>query len=185
MFRRRRLDMSYADRVCAAFIALALISLAPLLSASADTSADTDEVEARISPFSGKTVPRFDSLRYNRVNGRQGPSLEYPIKWTYLRAGLPVLIIKETTEWARIRDLDGEEVWLHMRMLKGQPGAILIKDALLKSKREAGSASLALIEAGVIIVPEKSMEGWVYTEIDRFKGWVQADHIWGAAPETP
>src|SRR5574339_414312 len=61
-------------------------------------------VEARVSDFSGLPVPRYSSLRYDKVNGRAGPSLDYPIAWTYERQGLPVVIVRESEEWRKIRD---------------------------------------------------------------------------------
>ncbi|MEM9377179.1 MAG: SH3 domain-containing protein, partial [Pseudomonadota bacterium] len=56
----------------------------------------------KISRFSGKPLPRFESLRYSAVHGRQGPNLDHPIVWRYERAGLPVLVVRETHGWRRI-----------------------------------------------------------------------------------
>jgi hypothetical protein len=56
-----------------------------------------DGMEARVSDFSGQTVPRYASLRYDEVNGRAGPSPDYPVRWTYERAGLPVVVIRSCT----------------------------------------------------------------------------------------
>ncbi|TDI62196.1 MAG: hypothetical protein E2O89_07940, partial [Alphaproteobacteria bacterium] len=40
--------------------------------------------------FSGLQVPRFVSLKTDRVNLRTGPSQNYPIKLVYVRKGLPL-----------------------------------------------------------------------------------------------
>src|SRR5271166_4038039 len=37
-------------------------------------------------------LPRFASLKTDRVNLREGPSKDHPTKWVYQRAGLPVEI---------------------------------------------------------------------------------------------
>ncbi len=56
---------------------------------------------------SGLTVPRFVSLKSDRVNLRAGPGTEYPASWVFRRAGLPVEIIKEFEAWRQVRDADG------------------------------------------------------------------------------
>ena len=61
----------------------------------------------RISQFSGKAVPRFETLKFAAVNGRSGPSREQSVVWRYERKGLPLLIIKETRDWRRVRDPSG------------------------------------------------------------------------------
>ena len=43
---------------------------------------------------SGLPLPRFVSLKSDRVNLRKGPSTDYPTQWVYRRAGLPLEIIE-------------------------------------------------------------------------------------------
>ena len=51
-------------------------------------------------------MPRYVSLKFGEVNGRQGPSEDDKLLWTYHAKGLPVQIIAETAEWRRIIDLN-------------------------------------------------------------------------------
>ena len=81
-------------------------------------------IEPRLSDFSGLPVPRYASLRFDEVNGRSGPSLDYPVKWTYERAGLPVVVIRESNEWRKVRDPMGDEVWVNASQLAEQRTAI-------------------------------------------------------------
>ena len=46
-------------------------------------------------PSSGLNVPRFVSLKSDKVNVRRGPSNDQSIVWVFARAGLPVEIIAE------------------------------------------------------------------------------------------
>ena len=55
-----------------------------------------DAQTLKISRFSGKPLPRFESLRYSAVHGRRGPHLDHPILWRYEREGLPMLVVRET-----------------------------------------------------------------------------------------
>ena len=54
---------------------------------------------------SGLKIPRFVSLKKNKVFVRTGPALRYPIKWVYKRNGLPVEIVKEFDTWRKVKDL--------------------------------------------------------------------------------
>ena len=45
--------------------------------------------EAPSVSASGLPVPRFVSLKSDRVNLRSGPGTDYPTAWVYRRAGLP------------------------------------------------------------------------------------------------
>ena len=84
-------------------------------------------------------MPRYSSLRYDKVNGRAGPSLDYPVTWTYERLGLPVVIVRESQEWRKIRDPQGDEVWVHRRMLAADRTAITTAAGAIK--RDADSRS--------------------------------------------
>lgn len=140
------------------------------------------DTEPRMSQFSGKLVPRFDSLRYSTVNGRAGPSLDYPIQWTYERAGLPVLILKESPDWRWVRDPEGTEVWIHARMLSGKPAAMIRNEAVLKTAAATEAEPIAILQAGAIVTVTSLAEGWARVEAGGFSGWVGTGDIWGAAP---
>ena len=151
----------------------ALVSILPLAMA---------EPEPRVSPFSGKPVPRFESLRYSTVNGRVGPSLQYPIAWRYERSGLPVLIVKESMEWRRVRDPEGVEVWMHKSMLSGQTTGIIRKDAMLKRRPEVQAEDLAILQTGVIVDIIEVHDDMVKVRKDRLLGWIKQSDIWGDPP---
>ncbi|HIG23967.1 SH3 domain-containing protein [Henriciella sp.] len=111
---------------CRLFLSVCLILTACQL---ATPSAAAQSV--KISQFSGKPVPRFASLRYGLVNGRIGPSTDHQVAFEYERAGMPVLIIKETTDWARVRDFEGDEVWIHVGQLRDADHVIAATQATI------------------------------------------------------
>src|SRR5262249_34932013 len=55
----------------------------------------------------GLPIPRFVSLKADRVNVRAGPTKDNDVTWVYTRAGLPVEITAEFENWRRIRDWEG------------------------------------------------------------------------------
>ena len=60
--------------------------------------------ETPTGSVSGLQVPRFVSLKSDRVNVRSGPNKDQEVRWVYTRAGMPVEITAEFENWRRIRD---------------------------------------------------------------------------------
>ena len=73
---------------------------------------------------SGLPIPRFVSLSADKVFVRTGPALRYPIKWVYQRENMPVEIIQEFDTWRKIRDMDGDDGWVHQSLLSARTPAI-------------------------------------------------------------
>src|ERR1700694_5640798 len=106
---------------------------------------------------SGLQIPRFVSLKPDRVNVRGGPTKDHDVTWVYTRSGLPVEITAEYENWRRIRDWEGEEGWVYHSLLSGKRTAIVApmtkaKEELvaLHASAEAKSAVAAQLQAGVL-----------------------------------
>lgn len=138
----------------------------------------------KISQFSGKPVPRFESLRYSAVNGRKGPSRDHEIVWRYERQDLPVLIIKETRDWVQIRDADGDEVWVHARMLADLPHVLIVRNTTLRHKAQAGAAGRANLQEGVVAELEECDPRWCRIRAGKYEGWVDRSSLWGVEVDT-
>ena len=78
-----------------------------------------------IGPKSGLPVPRFVSLKPDRVNVRGGPTRDHDVTFVYTRAGLPVEITAESDNWRRIRDWEGSEGWVYHSLLSGRRTAVV------------------------------------------------------------
>src|SRR5262249_9722055 len=74
----------------------------------------------QIGTTTGLPVPRFVSLKSDRVNLREGPSKDHPTTWIFQRAGLPVEVTAEFDTWRKIRDADGLEGWVLHSLLSGR-----------------------------------------------------------------
>ncbi len=133
----------------------------------------------RISKFSSMPVPRYASLKYNEVNGRVGPGLEYPIKWEYQRSGLPVLVIKESKYWRKIRDPQGDEVWVHQRMLGARRTGITSDQITIFQKPDTSTRAVAEAEMGVVADIAECEGDWCRVDIDGKRGWTSRNSIWG------
>ena len=156
-----------------ASVAAVLLGLTPAIVAQESPSI------TKVSKFSGEQVPRFASLRFSAVHGRQGPSLNHAILWRYEAEGMPVLVIRETHGWRRVRDADGDEVWVQARMLSTDRTAVTTQETQLHARPDAESRARALIKPDVIVHLDKCERGWCSVEIGKRKGWLKESNLWG------
>jgi SH3-like domain-containing protein len=59
----------------------------------------------------------FLTLRNDKVNLRQGPSFDYPVKIFYKKKFLPVLIQDRSDNFRKIRDHENNSGWIHISQL--------------------------------------------------------------------
>ncbi len=126
-------------------------------------------------------IPRFVSLGASRVNARSGPGLEYPIRWVYERAGLPVKIVAEFGDaWRKIEDMDGDEAWVRANLISGRRTIIVTGKvhALRRSPDDNGRVILTA-EPGVIGRLLECRPQWCWVEIDDSRGWMARSDFWG------
>jgi SH3-like domain-containing protein len=129
-------------------------------------------------------VPRFVSLRSDEVNVRTGPGVRYPIDWVFVRKTMPVEVLAEVDTWRKIRSLDGTEGWVHQSMLTGRRTAVVIgsQTRTLYKRNDAATATVALLEPGVIAGLLECRDAWCRIEAGGQKGWLPRDQIWGVLP---
>jgi SH3-like domain-containing protein len=138
-------------------------------------------IDIRVSEFSGQPVPRYASLRYDEVNGRHGPGEEYPVDWTYRRRGLPVVVVRESREWWKVRDPSGDEVWVNVRMLAGERTVIAQEAGAMMRRADPEAPETATFEAGAVMALRNCEDGWCRVEAAGREGYVLQRLLWGAA----
>ncbi len=136
---------------------------------------------------SGLPVPRFVSLKADRVNVRGGPDKDHDVAWIYTRVGWPVEITAEFENWRRIRDSDGAEGWVYHSLLSGKRmAAVQLKAktdlAPLHAKPDGQSAVTAQLQSGVIGSIKHCNGTWCRLTGDGFDGWIEQNHLWGVYP---
>lgn len=140
---------------------------------------------------SGFPLPRFVSLKSNRVNVRVGPDQnKYAIAWSYRRQGLPVEIVQEYDNWRRVRDSDGDLGWVNQALLSGRRTVIVTpwqkdKTRLQPMRRKPAEDSdiVAEVEPGVIGRICACDGKWCELEMGNNRGWLKQDQLWGVYPE--
>ena len=132
----------------------------------------------------GLPLPRYVSISAGEVNMRTGPGTRYPITWVYQKRGLPVEITNEFDTWRKIRDVTGDEGWVHQSMLSGSRHAIVQKTThSLMNKPDDGAQVLATLEPGVTVSIEECLPEWCKVETAGYDGWLPKSALWGVYPQ--
>ena len=122
----------------------------------------------------------FLTLRNDKVNLRQGPSFEYPIKLFYKKKFLPVLVKENYENFRKIIDHENNSGWIHISQLSKKKAAITTKDSLLIfNKPSIYSKPSAILKKGRLCKIKKCKNEWCKVEVEKFKGWVKRDGLWG------
>jgi len=122
----------------------------------------------------------FLSLKNNEVNLRQGPSFEYPIKLTYKKKYLPILILGKSETWRKIKDFESNSGWIHVSQLSKKKSAINKKNnSVLYKKPTIYSKPIAKLEIGRLVLIKKCQTKWCKITSGEFKGWVFKSSLWG------
>lgn len=136
---------------------------------------------------SGLPVPRFVSLKSDRVNVRRGPNKDQEVRWVYTRAGMPVEITAEFENWRRVRDWEGAEGWVYHSLLSGRRTAIVVptlKHELVPiyESPDAEAPVVAKLQANVLGSLRSCSGTWCEFSGKGFAGWIRQDRLWGAYP---
>jgi SH3-like domain-containing protein len=130
---------------------------------------------------SAKKTPYWASLSKGEAVMRVGPGKDYPANWVYQRRDLPVKVVMVHPDWRKVEDSDGATGWLHVRLLKDDPTAIVKGGtAELRDKPSAGSKLLHRLAPGVVGKISGCANGWCAFETAGQSGYVLAQSLWGA-----
>ena len=162
-----------------------LVALATALTTGPAIAAQTEGPTGA----SGLPLPRFVSLKTERVNVRSGPARDNQVNWVYTRVGLPVEIIAEYDNWSRIRDWEGAEGWVLHSLLSGKRTALVsavakkIDDfAPIHASADRTSAVTARLQSGVIATVKRCDGHWCRIAGEGFDGWIEQERLWGVYP---
>ena len=130
-------------------------------------------------------MPRFVSLKSNRVNVRKGPSTDHPVAWVFSRAGLPVEVVAEFEHWRRVRDSEGTEGWVFHSLLSGRRTALVMpwvkqtRQVPLYKKQSQGAGVAARLESGVLGNVLECDGSWCELTTNGVSGWIEQERLWG------
>lgn len=187
--RAHRSNMTRSQRPFLVWAGGLLLAASVADAAFAQAPKETPQIGA-----SGHKVPRYVSLKADRVHLRQGPGKDYPTSWVFQRTGLPVEIIREVEVWREVRDAGGTVGWVHGSLLSSRRTAIVlpweVKDgqagkasALLREDDRESAHAVAQVEAGTLANIIACENGWCRVSVNQFRGYIEQTKLWGTYPD--
>ena len=133
---------------------------------------------------SGLPLPRFVSLRKDKVNVRTGPGVRYPVDWVFIYKNMPVEIVAEFKGWRKVRDWKGTTGWVHRSMLSGKYRWVIVRNKKAALHRDADPTApiIATLQNKVVGRLKRCSGTWCEITVNGIQGWTQRNWIWGVYP---
>ncbi len=163
--------------------------VAPLIAgALLALSAQAALAQATTTGASGLPVPRFVSLKSDKVNVRMGPTREHAIAWTFVKSGLPLEIVQEFDNWRRIRDWEGEEGWVFHSLLSGRRTGLVTPweaegTTPVRNSDSSSAPIVAKVSPKVLVDIHECGGGWCQVSGKGFEGWIDQTKLFGTYPD--
>lgn len=120
------------------------------------------------------------TLRNDKVNLRQGPSLKYPVKLVYKKKFLPLLIQDKSGNFRKILDHENNSGWIHITQLSKKKAAINIEEkSIIFKKSSLYSKPIAVMEKGRLCLIKKCRNNWCKIKTGNYIGWVKKRNLKG------
>ena len=120
------------------------------------------------------------TLRSSKVNLRQGPSLNHPIKLVYNKKFLPVLILDKSYNFRKIKDHENNSGWVHISQLSKKRAALNNKEESIIFKRASEySKPLVIVRKGRLCLIKKCKSDWCKIKTGKFTGWIKKENLVG------
>ena len=122
----------------------------------------------------------YSTLKYNKVNLRQGPSEDYPVKIFYKKKYLPVLVFDSSDNYRKIKDHENNTGWIHVSQLSRKKAALVNVDKIVMFKNPTiFSKPLVILEKGRLCLVSKCKDNWCKIKTDKYSGWIKKENLWG------
>tara|TARA_Y100000590_G_scaffold59690_1_gene63334 strand:+ start:1470 stop:1916 length:447 start_codon:yes stop_codon:yes gene_type:complete len=120
------------------------------------------------------------TLRNEKVNLRQGPSLDHPVKLVYKKKFLPVLVIDRSYNFRKIIDHENNSGWIHVSQLSKKKAALNNQESsIIFQKPSKYSKPLAVVEKGRLFLVKKCKNGWCKIKTENYSGWIMKQNLKG------
>lgn len=124
--------------------------------------------------------PYWASIDQAEARMRTGPSTEFPVKWLYRRKNLPVKVLMKHSVWRKVEDPDGDQGWMHVRLLSPVRTAMIVGDiAEMLAEPRPGAQVSWRAEPGVVGRISDCAGGWCLFDVAGQRGYVRTTAIWG------
>ena len=124
-------------------------------------------------------TPKYASIKKERAYSRHNASFDAPLEFIYQKKNLPILIINKHDVWKRVRDIDGEEGWIHTSMISNKKTFINEKDQNLLKYKDNSNIVNAIVKKGVVGKIINCGEKFCKVKIKTYRGWMKKKYLWG------
>lgn len=132
-----------------------------------------------------RETPYWASISAGKAMMRTGPGKNYPAKWLYLRADLPIRVVETYPGWRKVEDPEGEQGWMLQRLLSDTRTAFVTGDEPrpMHESPSPGAKVVYRAEPGVVGRLSDCGNGWCLLDVTGRKGYIRTGHFWGGADE--
>jgi SH3-like domain-containing protein len=131
-----------------------------------------------------KKPPYWASISAGKAMMRSGPGREFPARWQYQRAGLPVKVIETYPNWRKVEDPDGEKGWIQGNLLSEDRTALVVGAVReLRASADPAAAVVWRAEPGVVGKVSQCARGWCLFDARGRSGYIEVAHIWGVGAD--
>jgi SH3-like domain-containing protein len=137
---------------------------------------------------SGKCEPYYVSIKSGKVNAHVGPGKIYKVVYEYTQKYLPVKVIAQYDNWRKVKDPDGDEVWIHKSLLSTKR-FIITRESItqLMADTKETSTTIAKIKRNFVMELLTVRGNWCKASFwwhgKKFTGWVRKSDVFGVLAE--
>ncbi|APG62368.1 hypothetical protein LPB140_05665 [Sphingorhabdus lutea] len=153
----------------------------PILSLAILTPLISGGFSANVAAQTSKQVPYWSSIKADEARTRTGPSTDFPVKWIYRRAELPVKVVAKYSDWRKVEDPDGDQGWMHVKLLSTTRSALVTQDGVSELREEPSPTARISwrVEKGVVGKVSDCVKGWCKLDVKGRYGYIETSKIWG------
>ncbi|MDY6903880.1 MAG: SH3 domain-containing protein [Thermodesulfobacteriota bacterium] len=113
------------------------------------------------------------------ANIRMGPGTNYEVLWKAERY-YPVVVLKSEGEWAKFKDFEGDEGWIHQSLLSDTKAVVVKKEKCnIRSGPGTDHAVKFVAGKGVPFKVLKKNGNWIQIRhSDGDTGWIYHSLVW-------
>jgi SH3-like domain-containing protein len=123
---------------------------------------------------------RFVRVKVDVANLRVRPSIEAE-RVRSAHENEPLHVIGRQGEWLKVRDVAGDDAWIHAPLTDGRPAVVVVRDVVNVRERPGTGHEIAFTaERGVNLLVVDRAGRWRRVRHEVGEGWVHDSLVWGA-----
>ncbi len=137
----------------------------------------------------GMALAQFDtsieymSVKPDQAEVRENPNENAAVLWKMWKY-MPVQVLAFRGDWRRIRDLDGDEGWMHKDVLSAIP-TVMVRSKEARLRKTRGGKIEWVLERGFALRVFGAKGAWVeVSDLSAVGGWIHKSVVWGNIPRS-